>query len=212
MPRLITVAIKEQVATVASEVPSIAPDILAVAAEIGQIPRGVAQAAGTQISAQIAQVTPEIGAVAPKIAAIAADVTAIGMDVSAVSIPTGRCGRRGEDGAANRDGSHKYQNRLANHDDPPAVWPKFRPRQLKRRCSEPPVCREFMIDLSILSFRNVCGASDACVAGLVASNGHRPLGAAHAMRGAETSGKLRSPRQTCCRNMLRFFLSSFALT
>jgi len=39
MPRLlITVPIKEQIATVASQVPLIAPNILAVAAQIGQIP------------------------------------------------------------------------------------------------------------------------------------------------------------------------------
>lgn len=37
-PRLITVPIKEQIATVVSQVPLIAPNILAVAAEIGQIP------------------------------------------------------------------------------------------------------------------------------------------------------------------------------
>ncbi len=37
-PRLITVPIKKQIATVVSQVPSIAPNILPVAAQIGQIP------------------------------------------------------------------------------------------------------------------------------------------------------------------------------
>jgi hypothetical protein len=35
--------------------------------------------------------------------------------------------------------------------------PKFSRAPLKRTRAEPPVCKGFIIDLSILSFRNVCG-------------------------------------------------------
>jgi len=200
MPRSITAAIEEQIATVAAQVPPIAADILAVAAEIGQIPRRVAEATGAQITAQIAEITPEIGAVASKIAEIAANVTAIGMNVSAMSIPTGRCRRRGESRAADRGGSHKYQNQVANHDDPPAICPKFSPRQLKRTSSEPPVCREFIIDLSLLSFRNVC-AVRAILARLVLVRvpgiGPSSLGGSPE-RALKTRVTCRSPRQICC--------------
>src|SRR5579871_1043514 len=125
--------------------------VAAVALDVGQIPLRRAITPGPHVTAQLLVVTPQVGAVAVDVAQVGTDVAAPSI---AVAIIAGRGDRRDESGAADCGSGGKRQNKFANHgtllSHVSLAISAMAPSKSVR--AEPPVCGEFMFDLSSLSF------------------------------------------------------------